>query len=172
MTSTEANYSFTTKLNGDLLTVRGDSADEFFNNIEYLDSDILAAIGRLQEAVRAVGVVAAAVSDHSAFPAHDAPHPGSQPPAEHECPSRAPTHFDAAPAAPAGALETLADRWGNQWTYGLPDAPDLPDGRGKYALKAGTSKAGKPYKAFFDPAKGPKPFPKGQFEAEPIWPKR
>lgn len=166
MTSTEANYSFTTKLNGDLLTVRGDSADEFFNNIEYLDSDILAAIGRLQEAVRAVGVVAAAVFDWD-DKGHSCPdRDGNQHPAP------APTHFDAAPAAPAGALETIADRWGNQWTYGLPDAPDLPDGRGKYALKAGTSKAGKPYKAFFDPAKGPKPFPKGQYEAEPIWPKR
>lgn len=152
MTSTEANYSFTTKLNGDLLTVRGDSADEFFNNIEYLDSDILAAIGRLQEAARAVSVVTAAVAQ-----------PVSDP---------TPTYTPAPSTEPTGSLETIADRWGNQWTYGLPDAPDLPDGRGKYALKAGTSKAGKPYKAFFDPAKGPKPFPKGQFEAEPIWPKR
>lgn len=160
MTSTEANYSFTTKLNGDLLTVRGDSADEFFNNIEYLDSDILAAIGRLQEAARAVSVVTAAVSQ----PAN------TNLVATHTDP--APTYIPAPSTEPTGSLETIADRWGNQWTYGLPDAPDLPDGRGKYALKAGTSKAGKPYKAFFDPAKGPKPFPKGQYEAEPIWPKR
>lgn len=155
MTSTEANYSFTTKLNGDLLTVRGDSADEFFNNIEYLDSDILAAIGRLQEAARAVSVVTAAVSQ----------------PAVVNDPT--PQYAPAPSTEPTGSLETIADTWGNQWTYGLPDAPDLPDGRGKYALKAGVSKkTGKPYKAFFDPAKGPKPFPKGQYEADPIWPKR
>lgn len=161
MSSTEANYSFTTKLNGDLLTVRGDSAEEFFNNIENLDSDTLAAIGQLQEAARAVSVVTAAVAQPVAAPAPDlGQFQGLQP-----------ETIGGAPAT--GSLETIADTWGNQWTYGLPDAPDLPDGRGKYALKAGVSKkTGKPYKAFFDPAKGPKPFPKGQYEADPIWPKR
>ena len=149
---TEARFSFTTKINGDLLTVRGDSIEEFDNNIGELATS-LQGVTDLQEAVRAVGVVAAAVSDQPAQAALA-------------------THYDAAPAAPAGEVETLPDRYGNQWTYNLPDAPDLPDGRGKYALKAGTSKAGKPYKIFSDPAKGPKPFPKGAFEAEAIWPKR
>lgn len=76
-----------------------------------------------------------------------------------------------APAASAGAIETVTDRYGNQWTYGLPDAPDLPDGRGKYAKKRGTSKQGKAYVGWFDPAKGPKPFTPGAVEAETIWAK-
>jgi len=76
-----------------------------------------------------------------------------------------------APAASAGAIETVTDRYGNQWTYGLPDAPDLPDGRGKYAKKRGTSKQGKAYVGWFDPAKGPKPFQPGAVEAETIWAK-
>jgi len=78
----------------------------------------------------------------------------------------------AAPAASAGgAIENVTDRYGNQWTYGLPDAPDLPDGRGKYAKKRGTSKQGKAYVGWFDPAKGPKPFTPGAVEAETIWAK-
>ena len=47
----------------------------------------------------------------------------------------------------------------------------LPDGRGRYARKKGKSKAGKVYTGWFDPAKGPKPFPKGEVEAEAIWSK-
>lgn len=70
-----------------------------------------------------------------------------------------------------GPVETVTDRYGNQWTYGLPDAPDLPDGRGKYAKKRGTSKQGKSYVGWFDPAKGPKPFKPGAVEAETIWAK-
>lgn len=70
------------------------------------------------------------------------------------------------------SLEEVADKWGNVWTYGHPDAPALPDGRGKYARKRGTSKAGSPYVGWFDPAKGPKPFPTGASEAPTIWDKR
>ena len=65
----------------------------------------------------------------------------------------------------------MMDRYGNEWTYGHPDAPALPDGRGKYAKKKGTSKAGKAYVGWFDPAKGPKPFAPGAVEAETIWAK-
>jgi len=70
------------------------------------------------------------------------------------------------------AIDTQMDRYGNEWTYGHPDAPDLPDGRGKYARKKGTNKAGRAYVGWFDPVKGPKPFSKGAVEAEPIWPQR
>ena len=31
----------------------------------------------------------------------------------------------------ATAIDTQVDRYGNEWTYGHPDAPDLSDGRGK-----------------------------------------
>ncbi len=61
------------------------------------------------------------------------------------------------PVASIG-VEALKDRYGNEWTYGLPDAPPLPDGRGFYAKKRGISKAGKSYVGWFDPVKGPKPF--------------
>lgn len=80
----------------------------------------------------------------------------------------APASEQAQPAA-TGPVETVTDRYGNQWTYGLTEAPDLPDGRGKYAKKRGTSKAGKSYVGWFDPAKGPKPFKPGAVEAETIW---
>lgn len=33
MSTTEAKYSFTTKINGDLFTIRGDSFDEFHTNV-------------------------------------------------------------------------------------------------------------------------------------------
>lgn len=147
----EARFSFTTKLGGDLLTVRGDSIEEFDKNVAELSYSI-AEIAALQEAVRAVGVVTTAVPQAQV--------------------TQAPTAAAAAPAAVPGGVDVETDRWGNVWTYNLPDAPDLPDGRGKYAQKQGTSKAGKPYKAFFDPAKGPKPFPAGQVEAEPVWARR
>lgn len=72
----------------------------------------------------------------------------------------------------SGELETVTDKWGNEWTYNHPEAPDLPDGRGKYARKKGVGKTGKAYAGWFDPAKGPKPFAKGAVEAETIWPQR
>jgi hypothetical protein len=68
---------------------------------------------------------------------------------------------------PAG-IEVIKDRYDNEWTYGHPDAPDLPDGRGKYAKKKGVSKAGKSYIGWFDPAMGPKPFTVGAVEGETI----
>ena len=150
--SQESNFSFTTKVNGDLLTVRGDSIEEFTFNAGELASS-LQAITELQEAARAVmGVTQAeAVANvQAAVPGATVTQP-------------------AAAEQPQQGPETLADRWGNQWTYGAPGAPDLPDGRGKYALKQGTSKAGNQYKAWMDPASGPKPFPKGSVEVKPIW---
>ena len=66
--------------------------------------------------------------------------------------------------------ETVKDKWDNEWTYSLPNAPDLPDGRGKYAFKKGVSQNGKTYRGWFDPAKGPKPFKPGATEAPTIWP--
>jgi hypothetical protein len=68
-----------------------------------------------------------------------------------------------------GTVETLNDRYGNRFTYGLNDAPSLPDGRGKYVRKDWTSQQGKALKAWVDPAKGPKPFAKGEQEAEIVW---
>ena len=73
------------------------------------------------------------------------------------------------PAASRDVAETMTDRWDNTWTYDHPDAPQLPDGRGKYALKAGIAKTGRPYKAWFDPSKGPKPCTPGATVASSIF---
>lgn len=73
-----------------------------------------------------------------------------------------------APQAVTGP-EVVSDKYGNQYTYGLAEAPQLPDGRGNYVKKAWTSKAGKRLVAWVDPSKGPKPFAPGAVEAELIW---
>lgn len=73
------------------------------------------------------------------------------------------------PAAAKDVAETVTDQWNNVWVYEHPDAPQLPDGRGKYALKSGTAKTGRPYKAWFDPSKGPKPCTPGATLAASIF---
>jgi hypothetical protein len=71
-----------------------------------------------------------------------------------------------------GTNEMLTDKYGNEWTYNLPNAPELPDGRGRYVFKNWIDANGKRRKAWFDPAKGPKPFAKGTSEAPTIWPEK
>jgi hypothetical protein len=74
----EARFSFTTKVNNDLLTVRGDSGGEFATNITYLldnAEQLVEAITRLQ-ALGAAAVLIAA--DHApapvqVFPSEPAP---------------------------------------------------------------------------------------------------
>lgn len=75
----------------------------------------------------------------------------------------------AQPSAPTGAPEVINGKYGDKWTYGLSDAPALPDGRGSYVLREWTDKAGKARKAFVDPIKGPKPFAAGAEEAKILW---
>lgn len=70
---------------------------------------------------------------------------------------------------PAAGPEIETDKYGAKFTYNHPDAPDLPDGRGKYVLKEWRSQAGKDLKAFVDPVKGPRPARKGEAEAQIIW---
>jgi len=74
-------------------------------------------------------------------------------------------------AAPAsvGAPEVLPGKYGDRFTYGLAEAPALPDGRGFYVLREWTDAKGKARVAFVDPAKGPKPFAPGAEEAKIIW---
>ena len=45
---------------------------------------------------------------------------------------------------------------GETYTYGLVEAPALPDGSGYYILRNWTAQNGKPYKKWVDPKKGPK----------------
>jgi hypothetical protein len=147
----EATYSVTIKVNGDLFTVRGNNYDEFVENVAAAKSAV-GFIKALQGGSTTVTPTPTSVIT-DAFPGA--------------------TVVSETPAAPtqAAAIEVMMDRYGNEWTYGHPDAPALPDGRGKYAKKKGTSKAGKAYVGWFDPAKGPKPFAPGAVEAETIWTK-
>ena len=144
--SSEANFSFTTKVNGDLLTVRGDTAADFQNNLDaFLLSDVLLDKVRAFAADAAGGsMTAAEATVNAAFNNGTA----TANPAV------------AAPAAPQGVapgpepVETLTDKWGNTWTYGLPNAPQSINGL--MVLKEGRAKSGKPYKGWFDRTKGPK----------------
>ena len=155
---TESMFSYTGKLNSsDLFTVRVNSIEEFKTNLNAAVEAIALATGlqaNLSNRINA-GTGGAFVNtniDTAVQVLADAglnPQPNSNP----------------------LSIEVIKDRYGNEWTYGHPDAPDLPDGRGKYAKKKGISKAGKAYTGWFDPSKGPKPFTPGAVEAETIWSK-
>jgi hypothetical protein len=67
------------------------------------------------------------------------------------------------------SLAIESDKWGKKFAYGHPDAPDLPDGRGKYILKYVTLKAGTEKKVWVDPAEGPRPCKPGAAKAKQIW---
>jgi hypothetical protein len=151
---TESTFSYTGKLNGqDLFTVRGNTVAEFTANLQAallaipsasdLHTQLLSRTGQssMDKAINALQE-AGLIADTTPI-ANSAPQ----------------------------SIEVVKDKYGNEWTYGHPDAPDLPDGRGKYAKKKGVSKAGKGYVGWFDPAKGPKPFKPGAVEAETIWTK-
>lgn len=75
----------------------------------------------------------------------------------------------AAPVQQMAGPEVVAGKYGDRWTYGLAEAPALPDGRGFYALREWTDAKQTARKAFVDPAKGPKPFAPGAEEAKIIW---
>ncbi len=79
------------------------------------------------------------------------------------------TPVDQSTTVSSEASEIVLDKYENEWTYNLPNAPALPDGRGKYAFKNWVDANGKRRKAWVDPAKGPKPFAKGASEAPLIW---
>ena len=153
---TESTFSYTGKLNGqDLFTVRGNTVAEFKSNL----TAALEAISEAQSLHsllinRPAGAVYAPTNMEQAI----------------QNLQNAGMVAEPAQTTPQ-AIEVVKDKYGNEWTYGHPDAPDLPDGRGKYAKKKGVSKAGKAYVGWFDPAKGPKPFKPGVAEAETIWTK-
>ncbi len=157
---TESMFSYTGKLNStDLFTVRGNSVSEFRANLN-------AAVEAIAEAVQ----LQASLAGRVAAPTGNAYTPN----AEQAIQMLQDAGLNPQPVV-AGttpqSIEVVKDKYGNEWTYGHPDAPDLPDGRGKYAKKKGVSKAGKAYVGWFDPAKGPKPFKPGVTEAETIWAK-
>jgi hypothetical protein len=67
------------------------------------------------------------------------------------------------------SLAIEEDKWGKKFAYGHPDAPDLPDGRGKYILKYVKLKDGTEKKVWVDPAEGPRPCKPGAAKAKQIW---
>ena len=157
---TESTFSYTGKLNStDLFTVRGNSVSEFKANLTAAVEAIAEATA-LQQTLnnRSGGASGGAFAATPAAAIQVLQDAGLNP---------TPVAAGTTPAA----IEVIMDRYGNEWTYGHPDAPALPDGRGKYAKKKGTSKAGKAYVGWFDTAKGPKPFTPGAVEAETIWAK-
>ena len=151
---TESKFSYTGKLHGtELFTVRGDSLAEFKANLAGAVDAIAEATELQASRSRRVGQVAVTTQQDVVEVLQS---------------QLGATVISETPTAPA-AIEVIKDRYGNEWTYGHPDAPALPDGRGRYAKKKGVSKAGKAYTGWFDPAKGPKPFTPGATEAETIW---
>jgi hypothetical protein len=157
---TESMFSYTGKLNStDLFTVRGNSVSEFSANLTAAVEAIASATALQQSLNNRSGGAsggAFAASPAAVQVLQDA--------------GLNPTPVVQGAVTPQ-AIEVIMDRYGNEWTYGHPDAPALPVGRGKYAKKKGISKAGKSYIGWFDPAKGPKPFTPGAVEAETIWAK-
>ena len=141
MSTTEAPFSFTTKVRGDLLTVRGENVDEFASRITELAShaaamDAITDLQTLAVTAEAITTVKEAVGGTVISVTSQASGP-----------------------------REVNDQWGGVWTYGLAEAPALPDGRGQYVKKNWTDKSGKARVAWIDPSKGPESFPKGQTEA-------
>jgi len=150
---TESMFSYTGKLNGqDLFTVRGNSIQEFNANLQAASLAVASANDLQMQLLSRTGQTSL---DKAIQNIQDAGLVAQPVPA----------------AMTPDSIEVVRDKYGNEWTYGHPDAPQLPDGRGKYAKKKGISKAGKSYVGWFDPAKGPKPFKPGVAEAETIWTK-
>lgn len=149
MSTTEAPFSFTTKFMGDLLTVRGETVDQFAERLMDLTAD--PRITDALTSIQSMTGIATAITTFNATPV--ATVPSAQP----------------VQAPSAAGPEVVMDKFGGKWTYGLSDAPALPDGRGNYVLREWTDKNGKARKAFWDPSGGPKPFSPGAAEAKPIW---
>lgn len=138
MSNTEAPISFTIKVGprGDLFTVRGDSVSDFVNNLRTVvnDESVADLVGEFMAMANTGGAVAAVK----------------------EIAGGTVTEIQ----APAGP-EEVTDKYGNKYTYGLVDAPTIPDTDLKAVLKEWTAKSGKQLKAYVHPRKGPKPSPEG-----------
>lgn len=155
----EAPFSYTIKVGpqGNLLTCRAETYEEMIDavaDMKRIEQFILTGailtttIDPVQTAQEVLGATVIGTTETETAP--------------QEVPAAAPVTASAGP-------EIQTDKYGAQYTYGLAEAPQLPDGRGYYVKKAWTSQKGKRLTAWVDPVKGPKPFPKGAVEAELIW---
>lgn len=173
--STESNFSFTTKLNGDLLTVRGDSVEEFYSNAVLLAShgDIFHVLGKLQAGEVAQPPFQAPVQSVAQTAPWDQPiqqaiqNVQAQIPAQvvqqqvaggvnvASSPAPAQPQYAAGPATPSqgGQTRTVTGKFNQQWTYDIPGAP-----QGQYGPMVqlvGSKKAGGTYTCWAEQAEGP-----------------
>lgn len=174
--STESNYSFTTKYNGDLLTVRGDTIDEFYSNAIQLAShgDVFHVLGKVQSGTVPQPFQSAPAQVYA--PA-DAPAPWDQPTQQaiqnvqaqipaaqvvQQQPAFAP-NVTSSPGqgypsgvntlAPATGMRQVAGKFGQVWTYDVPGAP-----QGQYGPMVqlqGARKDGSPYTCWAEQPEGP-----------------
>ena len=151
MSTTESPFSLNVRMGNGQLTVRGDTLGELTSRTMELaaSAEALEAITDLGSAFGQVAPAVTAVKDSVG---------GNTSVQE--------VSFE------RGAPEEMTDKYGAVFTYNLAEAPKLEDGRdGFYVKKVWTDAKGKARKAWVDPIKGPKPFPKaasGQ-EAPIVW---
>jgi hypothetical protein len=155
MSSTDAKIQLNFKTPGNTLinlyAADLEALDQLITDLESRAATILA----LEQTLGAVGSLPLAAP--------------SQQPVSSPSPAAAPPAGGAAPAVAPAGVRVVADKWGNTWTYGLPDAP------AGYALKAGKSKAGSAYSGYFDLRNGPEYTgirPDKSQELPTIWPPR
>jgi len=144
--SSESNYSFTTKVNGDLLTVRGDTFQEWQNNLGQIVVNVQAVlddIGQLQAAGAATPLVVAA--------APTAPQPA------------APAFVPQQPQAPAFPTQPPPQQGQSFPSNGQPAGHICGCGNPMKFVPGGVSKkTGNPYPGFYSCAAGKPPYGCGQ----------
>lgn len=145
----QGNYKWGPPRAEHMLNVQGDSPEEFEHNLDWVTDNIqsIVAVGDLLNGASVATATFAQVDSNIAATV-------------------------TTPAASSGTGEGLSveeDRWGKKFAYGHPDAPDLPDGRGKYILKFVKLKSGEEKKVWVDPAEGPRPCKPGSAKAKQIW---
>lgn len=134
MANAEAPISFTTKLNGDLFTVRGDNVAEFVSNLKDVvnDEQLVDLIGDLQALAGTAPAVAAVKGSAGGT---------------------------VTSVSSSSGPETVTDKYDNRFTYNHPEAPEIVPGV-TAVLKEWTSQNGRDLRAWKHPITGPKPFPK------------
>lgn len=143
----QANYKWGAPRSEHMLNIQGDDPTEFEMNLDWCRDNIQAIVS-VADLLTAGAVVTAATSQ-------------AQPRT---------TVVTVEPASGGeGGLSIEEDRWGKKYAYGHPDAPDLPDGRGKYILKYVKLKDGTDKQVWVDPADGPRPCKPGAVKAKQIW---
>lgn len=132
--SQEAPYSYTTKINNDLFTVRGENYDDFIKNLS--NAQIVPAIGDLlatlegspKTTAQAIATIEESYRGHVNVISD---REERQPEPQYQ--------------QPAAAIEEKTDKFGNKYVKGQPGTAACA--HGPRIVKHGTSKAGKKYRA-------------------------